>query len=225
MVLPSTKTVAENPFPLSAYEKEKLLDSVAYVCRTYLEKYPDHNLDTWSKPDCEAYLRAKSTQIILQFQPDYYRAYAVPEIRRYGHDFMGPYFLLTYYYDRTKEANGSPLDLKFKMELVHVAINARNAQGRYLSLPILNVDDGSAGSVKNIRIGLYTDRKWIPYPYIIWNKDFVEEVKAYFGIFFVATAIISGSLVMGNMQFADALRHAAFQVGSIITNWGQQSLV
>ena len=172
VVLPGTKTVAENPFPLSAYEKEKLLDSVAYVCRTYLEKYPDHNLDTWSKPDCEAYLRAKSTQIILQFQPDYYRAYAVPEIRRYGHDFMGPYFLLTYYYDRTKEANGSPLDLKFKMELVHVAINARNAQGRYLSLPILNVDDGSAGSVKNIRIGLYTDRKWIPYPYIIWNKDF-----------------------------------------------------
>ena len=82
VVLPGTKTVAENPFPLSAYEKEKLLDSVAYVCRTYLEKYPDHNLDTWSKPDCEAYLRAKSTQIILQFQPDYYRAYAVPEDRK-----------------------------------------------------------------------------------------------------------------------------------------------
>lgn len=93
---------------------------------------------------------------------------------------MGPYFLLTYYYDRTKEANGSPLDLKFKMELVHVAINARNAQGRYLSLPILNVDDGSAGSVKNIRIGLYTDRKWIPYPYIIWNKDFDWGSKVLF---------------------------------------------
>ena len=61
VVLPDNKTVAENPFPLSAYEKEKLLDSVAYVCRTYLEKYPDHNLDTWSKPDCEAYLRSKST--------------------------------------------------------------------------------------------------------------------------------------------------------------------
>ena len=172
VVLPGTKTVAENPFPLSVYEKEKLLDSVAYVCRTYLEKYPDHNLDTWFKSDCEAYLRAKSTQIILQFQPDYYRAYAVPEIRRYGHDFMGPYFLLTYYYDRTKEATGSPLDLKFKVELVHVAINAGDAQGRYLSLPILNVDDGSAGSVDNIRIGLYVDRKWIPYPYMIWNKDF-----------------------------------------------------
>lgn len=172
VVLPGTKTVAENPFPLSAYEKEKLLDSVAYVCRTYLEKYSDHNLDTWSKPDCEAYLRAKSTQIILQFQPDYYRAYAVPEIRRYAHDFMGPYFLLTYYYDRTKESNGSPLDLKFKAELVHVAINAGDAQGRYLSLPILNVDDGSVGSVDNIRIGLYVDRKWIPYPYMIWNKDF-----------------------------------------------------
>ena len=53
-----------------------------------------------------------------------------------------------------------------------MAINAGDAQGRYLSLPILNVDDGSAGSVDNIRIGLYVDRKWIPYPYMIWNKDF-----------------------------------------------------
>ena len=34
------------------------------------------------------------------------------------------------------------------------------------------MDDGSAGSVDNIRIGLYVDRKWIPYPYMIWNKDF-----------------------------------------------------
>ncbi len=49
VALSDKKTGAENPFPLSAYEKEKLLDSVAYVCRTYLEKYPDHNLDTWSK--------------------------------------------------------------------------------------------------------------------------------------------------------------------------------
>ena len=48
----------------------------------------------------------------------------------------------------------------------------------------------------------------------------MEEVKAYFGIIFVSTAIITGSLVMGNMQFADALRHAAFQVGSIITTTG-----
>ncbi len=48
VVLPGTKTVAENPFPVCIREG-KLLDSVAYVCRTYLEKYHDHNLDTWSK--------------------------------------------------------------------------------------------------------------------------------------------------------------------------------
>ena len=52
----------------------------------------------------------------------------------------------------------------------------------------------------------------------------MEEVKAYFGIIFVATAIITGSLVMGNMQFADALRHAAFQVGSIITTTGYATI-
>ena len=48
----------------------------------------------------------------------------------------------------------------------------------------------------------------------------MEEVRAYFAIIFVATAIITGSLVGGNMQFFDALRHAAFQVGSIITTTG-----
>ena len=52
----------------------------------------------------------------------------------------------------------------------------------------------------------------------------MEEVKAYFGIIFVSTAIITGSLVMGNMQFADALRHAAFQVGSIITTTGYATI-
>ena len=48
----------------------------------------------------------------------------------------------------------------------------------------------------------------------------MEEVRAYFAIIFVAIAIITGSLVGGNMQFFDALRHAAFQVGSIITTTG-----
>lgn len=52
----------------------------------------------------------------------------------------------------------------------------------------------------------------------------MEEVKAYLGIIFVSTAIITGSLVMGNMQFADALRHAAFQVGSIITTTGYATI-
>lgn len=52
----------------------------------------------------------------------------------------------------------------------------------------------------------------------------MEEIKAYFGIIFVSTAIITGSLVMGNMQFADALRHAAFQVGSIITTTGYATI-
>ena len=51
----------------------------------------------------------------------------------------------------------------------------------------------------------------------------MEEVRAYFAIIFVATAIITGSLVGGNMQFFDALRHAAFQVGSIITTTGYSS--
>ena len=45
----------------------------------------------------------------------------------------------------------------------------------------------------------------------------MEEVRAYFAIIFVATAIITGSLVGGNMQFFDALRHDAFLVGAIIT--------
>lgn len=41
--------VAENPFPLSEYEKETLLDSAVQVCQAYMTKYPDHNLDTWPK--------------------------------------------------------------------------------------------------------------------------------------------------------------------------------
>ena len=128
VVLPGTKTVAENPFPLSAYEKEKLLDSVAYVCRTYLEKYPDHNLDTWSKPDCEAYLRAKSTQIILQFQPDYYRAYAVPEIRRFRNLYGVPYYTLTYYYDPSREEYGMGKETRVVPGLIVVSVNIGNAQ-------------------------------------------------------------------------------------------------
>ena len=52
----------------------------------------------------------------------------------------------------------------------------------------------------------------------------MEEVRAYFAIIFVATAIITGSLVGGNMQFFDALRHAAFQVGSIITTTGYSTV-
>ena len=40
VALSDKKTGAENPFPLSAYEKETLLDSVTQVCRTYLENIP-----------------------------------------------------------------------------------------------------------------------------------------------------------------------------------------
>ena len=116
VTLPEYKIVAENPFPLSKGEKNSLLDSVSRVCRTCLGKYPDRNLDTWPKEDCEAYLRAKAVQLILQFQPDYYRTYARPEIHRYTAGTKGePYYLLAYYYDRTKESNGSPLSLKFKV--------------------------------------------------------------------------------------------------------------
>ena len=137
VVLPGTKTVAENPFPLSAYEKEKLLDSVAYVCRTYLEKYPDHNLDTWSKPDCEAYLRAKSTQIILQFQPDYYRAYAVPEIRRFRNLYGVPYYTLTYYYDPSREEYGMGKETRVVPGLIVVSVNIGNAQAAGFYMPVL----------------------------------------------------------------------------------------
>ena len=161
VVLPGTKTVAENPFPLSAYEKEKLLDSVAYVCRTYLEKYPDHNLDTWSKPDCEAYLRAKSTQIILQFQPDYYRAYAVPEIRRFRNLYGVPYYTLTYYYDPSREEYGMGKETRVVPGLIVVSVNIGNAQA------LENL--GYGFRAPDYEGGLLED--WIPYPYMIWNMN------------------------------------------------------
>lgn len=114
--------VAENPFPLSEYEKETLLDSVVQVCQAYMAKYPDHNLDTWPKDDCEAYLRAKAVQIILQFQPDYYRAYAVPEIRRCMTEFGVPYYRLGYYYDSSKEDTGRSYS-DSKIGLITIDVN------------------------------------------------------------------------------------------------------
>ena len=168
VVLPGTKTVAENPFPLSAYEKEKLLDSVAYVCRTYLEKYPDHNLDTWSKPDCEAYLRAKSTQIILQFQPDYYRAYAVPEIRRFRNLYGVPYYTLTYYYDPSREEYGMGKETRVVPGLIVVSVNIGNAQAAGFYMPVLE-NLGYGFRAPDYEGGLLED--WIPYPYMIWNMN------------------------------------------------------
>ena len=168
VVLPGTKTVAENPFPLSAYEKEKLLDSVAYVCRTYLEKYPDHNLDTWSKPDCEAYLRAKSTQIILQFQPDYYRAYAVPEIRRFRNLYGVPYYTLTSYYDPSREEYGMGKETRVVPGLIVVSVNIGNAQAAGFYMPVLE-NLGYGFRAPDYEGGLLED--WIPYPYMIWNMN------------------------------------------------------
>lgn len=168
VVLPGTKTVAENPFPLSAYEKEKLLDSVAYVCRTYLEKYHDHNLDTWSKPDCEAYLRAKSTQIILQFQPDYYRAYAVPEIRRFRNLYGVPYYTLTYYYDPSREEYGMGKETRVVPGLIVVSVNIGNAQAAGFYMPVLE-NLGYGFRAPDYEGGLLED--WIPYPYMIWNMN------------------------------------------------------
>lgn len=48
----------------------------------------------------------------------------------------------------------------------------------------------------------------------------MEEVRYYFLIIAAATAFITWSLCHTAMGFADALRHAAFQVGSIITTTG-----
>ena len=168
VVLPGTKTVAENPFPLSAYEKETLLDSVAQICRTYLEKYHDHNLDTWSKPDCEAYLRAKSTQIILQFQPDYYRAYAVPEIRRFRNLYGVPYYTLTYYYDPSREEYGMGKETRVVPGLIVVSVNIGNAQAAGFYMPVLE-NLGYGFRAPDYEGGLLED--WIPYPYMIWNMN------------------------------------------------------
>ncbi len=61
--------------------------------------------------------------------------------------------------------------------------------------------------------------------YLILFKQFkkaftMEEVRAYIGIIIAATGIIFVELVRTSMNTADALRHAAFQVGSIITTTG-----
>lgn len=48
----------------------------------------------------------------------------------------------------------------------------------------------------------------------------MEEVRAYLGIILVAAGIIFFELVSTSMNAADALRHALFQVGSIITTTG-----
>ena len=61
--------------------------------------------------------------------------------------------------------------------------------------------------------------------YLIIFKQFkkaftMEEVRAYIGIILAATGIIFIELVRNSMNVVDALRHAAFQVGSIITTTG-----
>lgn len=48
----------------------------------------------------------------------------------------------------------------------------------------------------------------------------MEEVRAYFGIIIAAVGIIFIELLRTSMNAADALRHAAFQVGSIMTTTG-----
>ena len=48
----------------------------------------------------------------------------------------------------------------------------------------------------------------------------MEEVHAYIGIITAATGIIFIELVRTSMNMADAIRHAAFQVASIITTTG-----
>lgn len=61
--------------------------------------------------------------------------------------------------------------------------------------------------------------------YLIIFKQFkkaftMEEVHAYIGIIVAATGIIFVELTRTSMNMVDALRHAAFQVGSIITTTG-----
>ncbi|MDO5146648.1 MAG: TrkH family potassium uptake protein [Eubacteriales bacterium] len=48
----------------------------------------------------------------------------------------------------------------------------------------------------------------------------IEEIRYYFIIILAAVSYITYSLCQTAFQFADALRHAAFQVGSIITTTG-----
>ena len=145
-----------------------LLLGIFLICRTYLEKYHDHNLDTWSEPDCEAYLRAKSTQIILQFQPDYYRAYAVPEIRRFRNLYGVPYYTLTYYYDPSREEYGMGKETRVVPGLIVVSVNIGNAQAAGFYMPVLE-NLGYGFRAPDYEGGLLED--WIPYPYMIWNMN------------------------------------------------------
>lgn len=52
----------------------------------------------------------------------------------------------------------------------------------------------------------------------------LEEVRVYIGIIIAATGIIFWELVRSSMDAVDALRHAAFQVGAIITTTGCATL-
>ena len=61
--------------------------------------------------------------------------------------------------------------------------------------------------------------------YFIVFKQFkkafsMQEVRTYLGIIVTATGIIFVELIRNSMGIADALRHAAFQVGSIMTSTG-----
>ncbi len=61
--------------------------------------------------------------------------------------------------------------------------------------------------------------------FLIWCKKFtqafrMEEVRCYFGIIFASIAVITLNIVHLYSSVGEALRHAAFQVGSIITTTG-----
>lgn len=54
-----------------------------------------------------------------------------------------------------------------------------------------------------------------------WKQIFrSEELKAYLGIIFISTAVITGYIISTYGSFFSALRHSAFQVASIITTTG-----
>ena len=61
--------------------------------------------------------------------------------------------------------------------------------------------------------------------YFIFLKEFkkafsIEEVRCYFLIIFISTAIIFLNILQTGMKVGDCFRHAAFQVGSIFTSTG-----
>ena len=61
--------------------------------------------------------------------------------------------------------------------------------------------------------------------FLIWCRKFtqafrMEEVRCYFGIIFASIAIITLNITHLYSSVGEALRHAAFQVGSIITTTG-----